>query len=135
MEERMEDIEITVRSFYKIAINDIFLSYQFKKIIKKSNKFRKIDFDLGDFESHIPKVIDFWSVQLLPDYKSMLKRENVLKVHEYLNIKKGELGRWIFLFKKNLEEISMDKNLKLRWIEKLNQFEEVFQNHFFTYKI
>ena len=129
-EEKIEEI---VRKFYLLAINDIFLSYQFKKINKNPNKYKILESDLGDFESHLPKVIDFWCVQLIPEYKSKVHRENVLKVHSYLNIHQGELGRWVLLFKKCLSDNLKDQDEVSLWSQKVDLFQAKFENYFFNH--
>lgn len=134
MEEKLQDIEFIVRAFYKDAITDVFIGYHFRKILSDPAQMNNIKADLGNFEDHIPKVVDFWATQLIPDFKSQLSRPNVLKIHDYLNIRKGELGRWLVMFKEVLERQStkIDHELRSNWKIKLIQFEDAFNKRFFS---
>lgn len=133
-----EIIEKVVREFYKKAINDVFIGYHFRKILTKLEDINNIQNNLGPFESHIPNVVDFWSRQLITDYKSQINRPNILKIHEYLNIRKGELGRWLTLFRENLETFinnaqNEDETILLNnWVQKIAQFEAAFNKYYFT---
>lgn len=135
-------IEDLVRKFYLLAINDVFIGYHFRKIIKDFDDRQNINSNLGHFEDHIPKVVDFWASQMIPAYKPRLQRPHVFKVHEYLNIHFGEIGRWATLFKQTLEAEKIlitkdcDNEFKLdfleRWQMKVDQFVDQFKKYFFS---
>jgi truncated hemoglobin YjbI len=128
MENRKVLIETVVRSFYEVAINDVFIGYHFRKLSKNS----KLESKLGEFESHIPNVVDFWASQLIAGHIRRENGPNVLKLHEYLNIRKGELGRWLILFREKLNEFeNEDAEFIQLWREKVETFEKAFTAHFF----
>lgn len=110
-----------VHAFYEKAKNDVLIGYHFR-IIK-------------DFESHIPRISTFWELQLLGSTQRTLSEPfDVLKVHIPLQIKRGELGRWLLLFKKTLEEETLRHpefaDLKELWLTRLSFFEGVFLRFF-----
>jgi len=107
-------------SFYEKARKDVLIGYHFRHI--------------QDFETHIPRIISFWEVQLLGKTESKIFPPfDLFNVHTPLNIKPGELGRWMVLFKKTLDEEFEDvqeTELKQRWLEKLLFFELSFRRFF-----
>ncbi len=108
-----------VKSFYDKAKTDVLIGYHFRII--------------PDFEEHIPRITAFWEIQLLGATKRSLSGPfDVMKVHIPLGIKRGELGRWLVLFRKTLDEKSVDKysDLKSLWLERLAFFEGVFLRFF-----
>jgi hypothetical protein len=119
--EKIQFISVVVRSFYNEAKNDILIGYHFRNI--------------PDFEDHIPRIIAFWEIQLLGKSSSKISPPfDVINVHVPLGIKKGELGRWIVLFKKSLslqsEKYPQMNELELKWEERLDQFEKIFSRSF-----
>lgn len=110
-----------VSSFYEKAKNDILIGYHFRNI--------------PDFNEHIPRIAAFWELQILgkSDIK-ISKPFDVINVHLPLKIKKGELGRWLLLFRKTLEEeLAHDlemKDIKMEWEKKLIIFETTFLRSF-----
>lgn len=113
-----------VQRFYDKAKSDILIGYHFRNI--------------ADFETHIPRIASFWEIQLLGKTHRVIDQNfDVLKAHLPLGIKKGELGRWLVLFRATLEsEAPSDPRLlTLRdlWLEKLIFFEETF-SRFFSFK-
>lgn len=110
-----------VDDFYSVAKSDILIGYHFRNI--------------PDFEEHIPRIASFWELQLLG--KSSRKIDppfDVMKVHVPLGIKRGELGRWMVLFKKSLEKNLSDfpemRELGEDWLTKLQHFEGIFLRFF-----
>lgn len=110
-----------VDAFYQKAKTDVLIGYHFR-IIK-------------DFDTHIPRIAAFWDLQLLGSTSREISEPfDVMKAHTPLNIKRGELGRWLLLFKKTLDE-EVEKNpqftdLKNTWITKLAFFEGAFLRFF-----
>lgn len=105
-----------VHSFYNKAKIDILIGYHFRNI--------------KDFEEHIPRIAAFWELQLLGRTKrSYSEPFDVMKVHLPLGIKRGELGRWLLLFRKTLAE-SPEHELKAAWENKLTFFEDKFLRFF-----
>ena len=114
-------IQKVVTSFYEKAKTDVLIGYHFR-IIK-------------DFDAHIPRISAFWDLQLLGSTRKVLAEPfDVMKVHVPLGIKRGELGRWLVLFKKTLDEELRThpefEPLQKLWLEKLGFFEGVFLRFF-----
>lgn len=106
-----------VNSFYGLAKNDILIGYHFR-IIK-------------DFDEHIPRIAAFWELQLLHSTPRKFGAPfDVIRIHELMNIKRGELGRWLVLFKKVLNETEDFPELKAEWFKKLDSFEDKFLRFF-----
>lgn len=116
-----EWIFTVVDSFYEKAKNDILIGYHFRNI--------------KDFETHIPRIAAFWELQILGKTERPLEKPfDVLKAHVPLNIKRGELGRWLLLFRKTMDEETLKrpefKELKSLWLTRLEFFEGVFLRFF-----
>ncbi len=112
-----EWIFTVVESFYQKAKNDVLIGYHFRVI--------------HDFEEHIPRIASFWDLQLLgKTERKLLQPFDVTKLHLALKIKKGEVGRWLVLFRKTLEEMTAIhpemKDLSHEWRNKLVFFEALF---------
>jgi hemoglobin len=112
-----EWILAVVDSFYQKAKNDVLIGYHFRVI--------------EDFEEHIPRIASFWDLQLLGKTERTLSHPfDVAKLHLALKIKKGEVGRWLVLFRKTLEEMTLShpemKELAKEWRNKLVFFEALF---------
>lgn len=110
-----------VKSFYDKAKNDVLIGYHFR-IIK-------------DFDTHIPRIATFWEIQLFGSTSTELAEPfDVLNKHIPLSIKRGELGRWMVLFKKTLDEKTSEHeeflDLKNLWLTKLTFFETTFSRFF-----
>lgn len=106
-----------VDSFYQKAKTDILIGYHFR-IIK-------------DFDEHIPRIATFWELQLLGKSSRPLHEPfDVMRLHLAMGIKRGELGRWLLLFRKSLDHETQSypemKHLKDAWEERLIFFEGVF---------
>ena len=112
-----EWILAVVDSFYQKAKTDVLIGYHFR-VIK-------------DFDEHIPRIASFWDLQLLGKTERTLSHPfDVAKLHLALKIKKGEVGRWLVLFRKTLEEMTGAhpemKDLAKDWRDKLVFFEVLF---------
>ena len=110
-----------VHSFYQVAKTDVLIGYHFRVI--------------EDFDTHIPRISAFWEIQLLGSTKrEVTEGFDVMKAHIPLSIKRGELGRWLLLFKKNLEAETLThpefSNLRTMWLTKLTFFEGIFLRFF-----
>jgi hemoglobin len=112
-----ERIFKVVDSFYLKAKTDILIGYHFRVI--------------PDFDEHLPRIAAFWDMQLLGKTDRKISAPfDVMKLHLALGIKRGEVGRWLVLFRKTLEEETKvhpeKQSLKDSWEEKLVQFEGIF---------
>jgi truncated hemoglobin YjbI len=110
-----------VHAFYQKAKDDVLIGYHFR-IIK-------------DFDTHIPRIATFWDLQLLGStLRPFTEPFDVMKVHIPLQIKRGELGRWLLLFRKTLDEETASRPeftaLKELWLTRLKFFEGVFLRFF-----
>ncbi len=104
-------IQLVVERFYEKAKEDILLGYQFAKI--------------KDFDTHIPRIISFWEIQLLGKTDRPIAAPfDLLNAHHPLNIHRGELDRWVVLFKKTLEECQVNEDLQTEWIRRIEFFRE-----------
>lgn len=112
-----EWILAVVDSFYQKAKNDVLIGYHFRVI--------------QDFDEHIPRIATFWDLQLLGKSERTLSHPfDISNLHLALKIKKGEVGRWLVLFRKTLEEMTAShpemSDLAKEWRNKLNFFEAIF---------
>lgn len=109
-----------VSAFYEKAKDDVMIGYHFRNI--------------QDFDSHIPRIAAFWDLQLRGKTEREIdKKFDVLNAHLPLNIKRGELGRWLVLFKKTMDEKlnqPEQAELKKKWLERLDFFEGTFLRFF-----
>ena len=112
-----------ILEFYEQAKTDFLIGYHFRHI--------------KDFDEHIPKIQRFWQLILLPlssdEKKNIIQQgvpKNIIHSHEYLKIKKGEVGRWMTLFKQTLQKIETNENRDFfeKWREELLKFEKIFLN-------
>lgn len=106
-----------VNSFYDKAKVDILIGYHFRVV--------------EDFETHIPRIATFWELQLLGKASRPLSEPfDVMRIHSVMGIHRGELGRWLLLFRKTLDEqvaLHPEMNdLRNLWEEKLVIFEGIF---------
>ena len=109
----LKEIETVVVEFYKKAIYDVLIGYHFQRIT--------------DFSTHIPRIIDFWARQLLPElYLGNPASFKLIPKHQALGIKRGEVGRWVILFEKTLEENPLNAICAKKWKEKIQHFQKVF---------
>ena len=104
-----------VESFYAKANHDILIGYHFRVI--------------EDFDAHLPRIAAFWQLQLTGsiDQKEELPFD-LISIHKVLKINKGEVFRWVVLFKKTLDEFEVDKKISsnqiLFWMEKIELFKQ-----------
>lgn len=111
-----------VESFYAKAKIDVLIGYHFRNV--------------KDFDEHIPRIASFWDLRLLgKTNRNFGKPFDLMSVHTALPIKPGELGRWMVLFRRTLDEKLTEtpekSSLAKEWREKLVQFEGIF-SRFFT---
>ena len=113
-----EIISQVVHEFYAKAKTDFMIGYHFRVI--------------DDFDTHIPRIITFWEIQLLGEKpKVEIPPFDLINIHRPLNIKKGELGRWVSLFQETLNNVSKDQDLNNKWNEKVEFFRDRMLKTFF----
>ncbi len=108
-------VSMIVHDFYAKARTDILIGYHFDRIV--------------DFTTHMPRIVAFWETQLLGLNHKFDPPLDVIKAHMPLRIHRGEVGRWIKLFRETLSESKIPDDLKRDWEQKLIQFEQVFLRH------
>lgn len=111
-----------IEEFYNKATNDVLIGYHF-------SKFR----DPNTLNSHLERITSFWELQLTGTTSIPLDEGfKLLYTHFNLNLKRGELGRWIVLFHKTLDEMEANiehPNIKILtklWKERIALFEQKF---------
>lgn len=114
-------IYAVVDSFYQKARHDVLIGYHFRNI--------------ENFDEHIPRIATFWELQLLGKASRPVDPPfDVMKIHMPLGIKRGELGRWLVLFRDSLKfETKLHPEmhqLKDLWEQKLIDFEARFLRFF-----
>jgi len=97
MKEILEksDVQDLVQSFYSQVLTDQDLAPFFQKI---------------DFETHIPKMVHFWSFVLLdePGYKT-----NVTDKHMHMPLTKEHFDRWLELFHTTVNEMFIGERAEI----------------------
>lgn len=99
-----------ITSFYELATNDVLIGYHFRNI--------------QDFDQHLPHIAAFWSIQLNSATTLPHASFDLMKAHQPLGIKPGELDRWVKLFKGNLDKFELDDDQKNEWLNKVDFFKE-----------
>lgn len=114
---RKESIDLIIKSFYEKAKKDFLIGYHFRVI--------------SDFDSHIPRICEFWNLQLNGQVDRTHLPFKLLEVHTPLQIKLGELNRWIVLFKTTLDECIKAKTITSTesdfFLEKVNHFRNIIE--------
>lgn len=131
-----ELISIVIEKFYNKAINDVLIGYHFSKFQNPNV-----------LAHHLERITTFWEMQLTGATTKPLEGESfrLLFTHLQLNLKRGELGRWIVLFHQtldemvllfetevndqNTEELSQIKMISTEWKKRIALFEERFLSH------
>ncbi len=114
-----------LESFYSLATKDILIGYHFDKFSTDS-----------ELQDHLERITTFWEMQLTGSSSRPIEKPfQLLFTHLQLNIKKGELGRWIILFHQTLDSLVADVDhpniheLSRVWKMKIAFFEERFKSH------
>ncbi len=110
-----DQINRIIYSFYQVATHDILIGYHFR-VIK-------------DFDTHIPRIADFWQLQLtgkIDNPKSL--PFDLINVHIPLKVKMGEINRWKVLFQQTLDSFVMDRSITQEqadfWITRVDIFKD-----------
>lgn len=119
-----------VEDFYRLATVDVMIGYHFRKIREKDGE-HPLKPPLEAFSKHLPRITNFWEVQLLGE-KIKGKSFDLISLHRELGILPGELGRWLLLFRQVLENYDQKNELIILWKEKLDHFEKIFKRQLFN---
>jgi len=82
------------------------------------------------FQDHLPRIEQFWEVQLLEDQIQKIEKPfDLLNIHREMKLNPGELDRWIILFHQILDENSNEETTEFvdKWKEKIELFKERFK--------
>jgi len=121
-----EAIEKIVTEFYEKATTDFLIGYHFRKIATTEGK-DPLSPPIEAFSDHIPRITTFWEIQLTGKTDQEFAPFDLMTIHKNLSIRKGEVGRWMLLFKEVLESHrTNEKSLVENWEDKLADFEEKF---------
>lgn len=120
-----ELIYTVVESFYEKATKDILIGYHFDKFSSPEM-----------LKDHLERITFFWEMQLTGSTSKALEGPfHLLFTHLQLNIKRGELGRWIKLFHETLDDLKSNVDhpniveLTKLWKERIALFEVRFMSH------
>jgi truncated hemoglobin YjbI len=120
-----ELIYAVVENFYEKVIDDVLIGYHFAK-------FR----DKEVLAHHLERLTTFWEMQLTGTATATIDRPfHLLFTHLQLNLKRGELGRWIVLFHQTLDSLEAEvdhpnvKEMCELWKKRIALFEERFKAH------
>lgn len=126
-------IYIICESFYKKAVFDVLIGYHFEKFRNKEV-----------LDHHLERITSFWELQFTGAISKELEGPGfrLLFTHLTLNLKKGELGRWIVLFHQTLDEVEKDfidngtdlqaqeiKIIVKEWKKRIEFFRQRFESH------
>ena len=127
-----------VREFYKVATTDFLIGYQFRKIaeFQSSNPLAP---PIEAFDNHIPRIVSFWELQLNGKTSTPIELPfNLIVTHEYLSMRKGEIGRWVTLFNQTVDIFLKENSLKVEEIDSIALWRErveLFQKKFIESKV
>lgn len=104
-----------IHAFYDKAKTDILIGYHFRHI--------------ENFETHIPRIADFWQLQLTGTIDNPQSLPfNIIDTHKHLMVKTGEVDRWVMLFTNTLDEFIQKQKLsseqKEFWLKKIKPFRD-----------
>ena len=130
-------IDSVVDEFYRLATTDILIGHQFRKIaLKESTPGHPLRPPLEVFAHHLPRIKDFWYIQVLGEAKDPnTPAFDLIQIHRELYIRMGELNRWLVLFYQVIDQLSDDRpeldELVVKWKEKVKLFENRFKKSLF----
>ena len=104
-----------VEQFYQKATVDVLIGYHFRHI--------------KDCSTHLPRINAFWELQLFGKTSIPIDSPlDAIRAHVPLKIHRGEVGRWMKLFKQTLDENKKNDEHELipLWEKKLIHFEQIF---------
>ncbi len=120
-------IHSVVTSFYTKAITDPIIGFHFRKIqaFQGSDPLKP---PIEAFAHHIPRIVNFWRMQLLEEKNLEEVPFNLLKTHEYLGLRRGQIDRWLLLFIETINESDCTEEFKETWQLKARHFRSKFSS-------
>ena len=114
-------IQDIVEKFYAKAVVDPIIGFHFRKIqeFEGDNPLKP---PMEAFAHHIPRIVNFWRMQLLGEMGLEQEPFNLLKAHDYLGVKRAQVNRWLILFNETLDESGGDEKFILDWKQKAAHF-------------
>ena len=107
-----------VTAFYDRATQDPMIGFHFRHI--------------DDFDEHLPRIADFWYLQLHGNLKKKIDPPfDLLSTHKPLGLKRGQIDRWVVLFNENLDLFLNDENNNSfqLWKSKVLHFSTILKKH------
>ncbi|OUR99923.1 hypothetical protein A9Q84_02515 [Halobacteriovorax marinus] len=133
-DKKAQVISDVVLSFYKVATVDFLIGYQFRKIQEFQGS-SPLTPPIEAFKNHLPRIEKFWRMQLLGEKLNDGERFDLMSIHKDLLVRKGEVNRWVLLFKQTLLAYEMDhpenKDFLKNWNKKIEEFEKRFLTFLF----
>jgi truncated hemoglobin YjbI len=120
-----KEIHSVIEKFYSKAVVDPIIGFHFRKI----QEFEGVDPlrpPIEAFAQHIPRITNFWRMQLLDEKNLEEIPFNLIKTHEYLGLKRGQIDRWLMLFIETINESNFDESFKELWQKKASHFRSKF---------
>ncbi len=126
--ERVEEI---IFSFYEKVVVDPIIAYHFRKTLQKDFNYDPLAPPIELFSGHLERITAFWKWQL--GLSERADKISLIPTHRQLRLKKGELDRWLTLFRHTLDEKCPSLELRKKIDEKLIFFEERFRSDPFMF--
>lgn len=133
-DDNAQVISNIVLAFYKMATVDFLIGYQFRKI-QEFQGASPLTPPIEAFKSHLPRIDKFWRMQLLGERIGEDEKFDLLNIHRKLLVRKGEVNRWVILFKETLNKYDQEnpghEKLIKDWRKKIDEFEKRFLTFLF----
>ncbi len=119
-----------INDFYKVATADFMIGYHFRKIQTHSGT-NPLAPPIEAFAQHIPRIVDFWKMLLLGQKPAADSGAfNLIETHRVLKVRRGEVGRWVQLFRTVIDQYIEDwpqqqEFLEAWWLQ-IKAFEKRF---------
>lgn len=98
-----------IQRFYDKARADVWIGFHFRVI--------------EDFDSHIPRIADFWQLQLTGKMEHPTSLPfRLLDVHKEMKLTSGHINRWVVLFHETLLETNLSEEIMSEWKKKVELF-------------
>jgi len=134
LDRKAQVISDIILAFYKVATVDFLIGYQFRKIQEFQGS-SPLTPPIEAFKNHLPRIDKFWRMQLLGEKMGKDETFDLLNIHRDLLVRKGEVNRWVILFKETLKSYKTqhpeNDQLIKDWDRKIDEFEKRFLTFLF----